>query len=66
MTPEALDAMLGEVGTEGQLSKADLEKLFEKLELKNGRRAMLAFSGMIHQTFVTGKPLFASLGDIFS
>jgi hypothetical protein len=27
---------------------------------------MLAFSGMIHQTFVTGKPLFASLSEIFS
>ena len=38
----------------------------EMAELKNGRLAMLAFSGMIHQTFVTGKPLFASLGDIFS
>merc|ERR1719183_494096 len=38
----------------------------EMAELKNGRLAMLAFSGMIHQTFVTGKPLFASLVDIFS
>lgn len=38
----------------------------ELAELKNGRLAMLAFSGMIHQTFVTGKPLFASLVDIFS
>jgi len=38
----------------------------EMAELKNGRLAMLAFSGMIHQTFVTGKPLFASLQDIFS
>merc|ERR1719310_2756414 len=38
----------------------------ELAELKNGRLAMLAFSGMIHQTFVTGKPLFASLSDIFS
>jgi len=38
----------------------------EMAELKNGRLAMLAFSGMIHQTFVTGKPLFASLNDIFA
>merc|ERR1719247_2471436 len=38
----------------------------ELAELKNGRLAMIAFSGMIHQTFVTGKPLFASLGEIFS
>ena len=27
---------------------------------------MLAFSGMIHQTFVTGKPLFASINEIFA
>ena len=33
----------------------------EMAELKNGRLAMLAFSGMIHQTFVTGKPLFGTL-----
>jgi len=38
----------------------------ELAELKNGRLAMLAFSGMIHQTFVTGKPLFASIGEIFT
>jgi len=38
----------------------------EMAELKNGRLAMLAFSGMIHQTFVTGKPLFASIGEIFA
>jgi len=38
----------------------------EMAELKNGRLAMIAFSGMIHQTFVTGKPLFASLQDIFA
>ena len=28
--------------------------------------ARAAAAGMIHQTFVTGKPLFASLNDIFS
>jgi len=38
----------------------------EMAELKNGRLAMLAFSGMLHQVFVTGKPVFASLGDIFA
>lgn len=42
-------------------SRANLEMA----ELKNGRLAMLAFSGMLHQTFVTGKPMFAGLGDIF-
>ena len=41
------------------------EKL-ELQELTHGRLAMLAFSGMIHQTFVTGKPVLASLGDIFA
>lgn len=46
-------------------NKETREKL-ELAELKNGRLAMIAFSGMIHQTFVTGKPLFASLGDIFT
>merc|ERR1712060_229910 len=45
---------------------ADTRARLEMAELKNGRLAMLAFSGMIHQTFVTGKPLFASLADIFS
>lgn len=38
----------------------------ELAELKNGRLAMLAFSGMLHQIFVTGKPVLASLGDIFA
>ena len=38
----------------------------EMAELKNGRLAMLAFSGMIHQTFVTGKPLWASTQEIFA
>jgi len=38
----------------------------EMAELKNGRLAMIGFSGMLHQVFVTGKPVFASLGDIFA
>jgi len=38
----------------------------EMAELKNGRLAMLAFAGMLHQTFVTGKPVLASLVDIFA
>eukprot|EP00310_Coccolithus_braarudii_P015757 CAMPEP_0183349886 /NCGR_PEP_ID=MMETSP0164_2-20130417/14384_1 /TAXON_ID=221442 /ORGANISM="Coccolithus pelagicus ssp braarudi, Strain PLY182g" /LENGTH=211 /DNA_ID=CAMNT_0025521691 /DNA_START=22 /DNA_END=657 /DNA_ORIENTATION=+ len=44
----------------------DTRERLQMAELKNGRLAMLAFSGMIHQTFVTGKPIFASLNDIFS
>ena len=44
----------------------DTRARLEMAELKNGRLAMLAFSGMIHQTFVTGKPLFASIGEIFA
>jgi len=46
-------------------NKETRERL-EMAELRNGRLAMLAFSGMIHQTFVTGKPVYASLVDIFS
>jgi hypothetical protein len=46
-------------------NEATRERL-QMAELKNGRLAMIAFAGMIHQTFVTGKPLFASLGDIFA
>jgi len=45
---------------------AETRARLEMAELKNGRLAMIAFSGMIHQTFVTGKPLFASLNDIFA
>lgn len=46
-------------------NKETRERL-ELAELTHGRLAMLAFSGMIHQTFVTGKPLLASVGDIFA
>ena len=42
----------------------DTRARLEMAELKNGRLAMLAFSGMIHQTFVTGKPIFSSLQEI--
>jgi len=45
---------------------AETRERLEMAELKNGRLAMLAFSGMLHQVFVTGKPVFASLGDIFA
>merc|ERR1719499_529404 len=44
---------------------ATREKL-ETQELTHARLAMIAFAGMIHQVFVTGKPVFASLGDIFA
>ena len=38
----------------------------ELQELTHGRLAMIAFAGMIHQVFVTGKPVLASLGEIFA
>jgi hypothetical protein len=45
---------------------AETRERLEMAELKNGRLAMIGFSGMLHQIFVTGKPVFASLGDIFA
>jgi len=38
-------------------SQAEMEELQLK-EIKNGRLAMLAIGGMIHQGWVTGEPLF--------
>jgi hypothetical protein len=46
-------------------NEATRERL-QLAELKNGRLAMLAFGGMLAQISITGKPLFASLGDIFA
>ena len=39
---------------------------FREAEIKHGRLAMLGFSGMIHQTLGTGKPIIASTAEIFS
>ena len=51
------------------LKFADNKEKFAKLqmnELRNGRLAMLGFSGMIHTTFVTGKPIWAATQEIFA
>jgi len=45
---------------------AETRPTLELMELTHARLAMIAFAGMIHQVFVTGKPVFASLGDMFS
>jgi len=38
----------------------------ELAELTHARLAMLGFSGMLHQVFVTGKPILASTADLFA
>jgi len=58
----------GDVGFD-PLKFADNKEAFPRLqlaELTHGRLAMLGFSGMIHQTLVTGKPIIASTAEIFS
>jgi|Transcript_12941 hypothetical protein len=65
---EDKDRVPGNVGFDPlQFGKntATRERL-ELQELTHGRLAMLAFSGEIHQVFVTGKPVIASLQDIFA
>ena len=58
----------GDVGFD-PLKFRDNKESFPRLELAeltHGRLAMLGFSGMIHQTLVTGKPIIASTAEIFS
>ena len=50
----------------GRLCMCATRDRVELQELTHGRLAMVAFAGMIHQVFVTGKPVLASLGDIFA
>merc|ERR1719247_1267528 len=63
--PERVPGNLGFDPLQFGKNPATRERL-ELQELTHGRLAMLAFSGMLHQVFVTGKPVLASLGDMLA
>jgi len=63
--PERVPGNLGFDPLQFGKNPATRERL-ELQELTHGRLAMIAFSGMLHQVFVTGKPVLASLGDMLA